>query len=162
MYFYIYCDIFTLFDSVSFTLQCSDQNYYNPNWNHVTHSPPWTLKCLSRRALLKKKKKLDPIFSRAVLEIHSPQERQPFFSSRPPETQPSNVGLVSVSHNWCLSFQNQSQSRAWSAGVQQGRGTRTILFNKRELIVQKEGSVCPPIWNLIIKSGHVPFIYPVL
>lgn len=83
MYFYIYCDIFTLFDSVSFTLQCSDQNYYNPNWNHVTHSPPWTLKCLSRRALLKKKKKLDPIFSRAVLEIHSPQERQPFFSSRP-------------------------------------------------------------------------------
>ena len=57
MYFYTHCDIFTLFDSVSFTLQSSDQNHYNPDWNHVTHSPPWTFKCLSRRALLEEKKK---------------------------------------------------------------------------------------------------------
>lgn len=79
MYFYIYCDIFTLFDSVSFTLQCSDQNYYNPNWNHVTHSPPWTLKCLSCRALLKKTKKNWIQYSPAPSWKYTPRKNDSLF-----------------------------------------------------------------------------------
>lgn len=55
---------------------------------------------------VKKKKKLAPIFSRAVLEIHSPQERQPFLVQGPGDAaikcgpcvcQPQRVPFVSES-----------------------------------------------------------------
>ena len=161
MYFYTHCDIFTLFDSVSFTLQSSDQNHYNPDWNHVTHSPPWTFKCLSRRALLEEKKKTGKKKGSNIL-LRRPGNTLParttaFFSSRLRRRSHQMWALCLSATTGAFHFRISLRS----AGVRQGRDTWMILFNKRELIVQKEGSVCPLIWNSIIKSSHVPSIYPV-
>lgn len=97
MYFYIYCDIFTLFDSVSFTLQCSDQNYYNPNWNHVTHSPPWTLKCLSCRALLKKTKKNWIQYSPAPSWKYTPRKNDSLFLVQGPRRRSHQMWALCLS-----------------------------------------------------------------